>query len=324
VDVRGRLGWGVLGTADISRRRFLPALVKASNAYLVAVGSRSLERAAASVAIAGEGRAVGSYVEVLDDPSVDIVYIPLPNALHREWVLASLAAGKHVLCEKPLVQTEAHVHELAAAAQAAGRVVMEGFMYRFHPQYEPSTWQPLLSEIGELQAAHAWTSLCFDRVDEPPEAAALRGGALWEVGCYCLDVLTWQLGEVVEVSASSDRRDSYDLATVAYLRFASGALGTAWWSFTAAWSKRLTLIGEHGALELDQPFRPDGPATARLEIGTDIRAVRLPPDDCFRREIEHLSDVVKQGTPIAVPLSGSARWLRVAEEIRRQATRSSA
>jgi D-xylose 1-dehydrogenase (NADP+, D-xylono-1,5-lactone-forming) len=324
VDVRGRLGWGVLGTADISRRRFLPALVKASNAYLVAVGSRSLERAAASVAIAGEGRAVGSYADVLDDPSVDIVYIPLPNALHREWVLASLAAGKHVLCEKPLVQTEAHVHELAAAAQAAGRVVMEGFMYRFHPQYEPSTWQPLLLEIGELQAAHAWTSLCFDRVDEPSEAAALRGGALWEVGCYCLDVLTWQLGEVVEVSASSNRRNSYDLATVAYLRFASGALGTAWWSFTAAWSKRLTLIGEHGALELDHPFRPDGPATARLEIGRDIRAVRLPTDDCFRREIEHLSDAVTQGTPIAVPLSGSARWLRVAEEIRRQATHSSA
>jgi xylose dehydrogenase (NAD/NADP) len=324
VDARGRLGWGVLGTAGISRRRFLPALVKARNAYLAAVGSRSLERAAASVAIAGEGRAVGSYAAVLDDPSVDIVYIALPNALHREWVLASLAAGKHVLCEKPLVQAEAHVHELAAAAQAADRVVMEGFMYRFHPQYQPSTWQPLLAEIGELQAAHAWTSLRFDRLDEPPQAAALRGGALWEVGCYCLDVLTWQLGEVAEVSASSDRRDGYELATAAQLRFASGALGTAWWSFTAGWSKRLTLIGERGALELDQPFRPDGPATARLELGRDIRAVRLPTDDCFRREIEHLGDVVNQATAIAVPLSGSARWLRVAEEIRRQAIRSSA
>ncbi len=317
MDDRGRLGWGVLGTAGISRRRFLPALVKASNAYLAAVGSRSLERAAASVVIAGEGRAVGSYAAVLDDPSVDIVYIPLPNALHREWVLASLAAGKHVLCEKPLVQTEAHVHELAAAARAAGRVVMEGFMYRFHPQYEPSTWQPLLSEIGELRAAHAWTSLRFGRVDEPPEAAALRGGALWEIGCYCLDVLAWQLGEVVEVSAFSDRRDGCDVATAASLRFASGALGTAWWSFTAAWSKRLTLIGECGALELDQPFRPDGPATARLEVGKDIRAIRLPTDDCFRREIEHLGEVVNQGTTIAIPLSGSARWLRVADEIQR-------
>jgi xylose dehydrogenase (NAD/NADP) len=324
VDARGRLGWGVLGTAAISRRRFLPALVKAHNAYLVAVGSRSLERAAASVAIAGEGRAVGSYAAVLDDPSVDIVYIALPNALHRQWVLASLAAGKHVLCEKPLVQTQAHVHELAAAAQAADRVVMEGFMYRFHPQYQPSTWQPLLAEIGELRAAHAWTSLRFNRLDEPPEAAALRGGALWEVGCYCLDVLTWQLGEVVEVSASSDCRDGYELATAAQLRFASGALGTAWWSFTAGWSKRLTLIGEHGAVELDQPFRPDGPATARLELGRDIRTIKLPSDDCFRREIEHLGDVVNHATTIAVSLSGSARWLRVAEEIRRQAIRSSA
>jgi xylose dehydrogenase (NAD/NADP) len=312
----------VLGTAGISRRRFLPALVKVRNAYLAAVGSRSLERAAASVAIAGEGRAVGSYAAVLDDPSVDIVYIALPNALHREWVLASLAAGKHVLCEKPLVQTEAHVHELAAAAQAADRVVMEGFMYRFHPQYQPSTWQPLLAEIGALRAAHAWTSLRFNRIDEPPEAAALRGGALWEVGCYCLDVLTWQLGEVAEVSASSDRRDGYELATAAQLRFASGALGTAWWSFAAGWSKRLTLIGERGALELDQPFRPDGPATARLELGRDIHTVRLPTGDCFRREIEHLGDVVNQATTIAVPLSGSARWLRAAEEIRRQAIQS--
>jgi len=107
---------GGAGDCGISRRRFLPALVKARNAYLAAVGSRSLEHAAASVAIAGEGRAVGSYAEALDDPSVDIVYIPLPNALHREWVLASLAAGKHVLCEKPLVQDEPALRQRGRAS----------------------------------------------------------------------------------------------------------------------------------------------------------------------------------------------------------------
>ncbi len=137
MDDQGRLGWGVLGTADIARRRFLPALRQSDCGYLAVLGSRSLDRAAAVVAKHGSGRAVGSYEAVLADPAVEMVYVPLPGPLHHQWVLKALAAGKHVLCEKALVRSVAEVREIDAAARAAGRVVMEGFMYRFHPQWDP-------------------------------------------------------------------------------------------------------------------------------------------------------------------------------------------
>jgi predicted dehydrogenase len=144
VDSEGRIGWGVLGAAGVARRRFLPALRAATNAQLVILGSRSLEHAAAAVEAVGQGRPVSSYEAVLEDPEVEAVYLPLPNALHREWALKALDAGKHVLCEKPLVLSSSEVDELAQAAVSADRVVMEAFMYRLHPQYERSTWEPLL------------------------------------------------------------------------------------------------------------------------------------------------------------------------------------
>ncbi len=191
----GRIGWGVLGAAGVARRRFVPALQEARNGYLVVVGSRSVDRAAAVVQTVGQGRAAGSYEEVLEDPAVDAVYVPLPNSLHELWTRKALAAGKHVLCEKPLALRAAAVEELAHASAAAGRVVMEGFMYRLHPQYEPAVWQPLVEQIGPLRSAHARMSYPFHRPGDIRENATLGGGALWDIGCYCLDILTWQLGE---------------------------------------------------------------------------------------------------------------------------------
>jgi D-xylose 1-dehydrogenase (NADP+, D-xylono-1,5-lactone-forming) len=318
VDEEGRIGWGVLGAAGVARRRFLPALTTSSNGRLVVVGSRNLERAAAVVETVGQGRAAASYEAVLEHPDVDAVYVPLPNALHREWVLNSLAAGKHVLCEKPLVLTSAEAEELADAAAAAKRLVMEGFMYRFHPQYEPAVWRPLLAEIGTLRFAHVRYSFQFNRPGDIREDAALGGGALWDLGCYCLDLLTWQLGQVVDVQAKGDLRGGLIWTAAAQLRFGSGLLGTAWWSFAGPLAQRLTLVGERGTLDLDSPFRSAGPASGRLEVNGYVRTLSLPTDDCFRREIEHFGQVISGVATSAVPLSDPARWISVAETVAQQ------
>jgi D-xylose 1-dehydrogenase (NADP+, D-xylono-1,5-lactone-forming) len=314
----GRIGWGVLGAAGVARRRFLPALQEASNGYLVAVGSRSLDRAAAAVQAVGQGRAAGSYEEVLEDPAVEAVYIPLPNSLHEPWTRKALAAGKHVLCEKPLALRAAAVEELAHAADGAGRVVMEGFMYRLHPQYEPAVWQPLVEQIGRLRSAHVRMSFPFDRPGDIRGNATLGGGALWDIGCYCLDLLTWRLGEPLEVQAIGERRDGLDWTAEAQLRFASGVLTSAWWSFTGPLSQRLSLVGERGTLDLDSPFRAYGPAGAWLDTGGGMRWMELPTDKCFRREIEHFGDVILGSASPTVPLIDSARWLRVAEAVDQQ------
>ncbi len=319
-DRAASVGWGVLGTAAIARRRFLPALREAEGSHLAVLGSRSLDRARAAVAAAGEGRAVGGYEEVLADPAVDVIYVALPNALHYQWVLAALAAGKHVLCEKSLVQSAAQVHEVARAAQAAGRVVMEAFMYRFHPQCAPATLDPLLAELGEVVAAHCWTSFPYNPAADRWQDRSLRGGALWEIGCYCLDALAWRFGDVAEVHATASSRAGQDL-TASTLRFAGGVLATAWWSLSTAWAKRFVFVGTKGTLELDRPFRPDGPAGVRLEAHREVRAFEVPGDDCFRREIEHFAAVVRGQAHPAITLADSARWITVAEEVQRQLRR---
>jgi xylose dehydrogenase (NAD/NADP) len=311
--------WGILGAAGVATRRFVPALLEARNAALVAVGSRRLERAAALVDKAGQGRAVGSYQAVLDDPSVDVVYIPLPNSLHHEWILASLDAGKHVLCEKPLVTSAAAAEDVAQAAQRAGRVVMEGFMYRFHPQYEPTTWQPLLANIGPLRAAQVRMSFPFDRPGDIREQPELGGGALGDIGCYCLDLLTWQLGAATEAVAIGDVHGGCDWAAAVQLRFESGQLGMAWWSFAGPIAQRLTLIGEAGTLDLTSPFRAAGSANALLETSNgESRQIELPADNCFRRQIEHVGDLIRGHDTQAIPLADSIRWLRVADRVREQ------
>jgi D-xylose 1-dehydrogenase (NADP+, D-xylono-1,5-lactone-forming) len=223
-----------------------------------------------------------------------------------------------VLCEKPLALRAAAVGELAHAATVAGRAVMEGFMYRLHPQYEPAVWQPLVAQIAPLRSAHARMSYPFDRPGDIRENATLGGGALWDIGCYCLDLLTWQLGEPLEVQAMRDLRHGVDWTTAAQLRFASGVLASAWWSFAGPLSQRLSLVGERGTLDLDSPFRADGPAGAWLDTGSGVRWIELPTDNCFRREIEHFGDVILGSASPAVPLADSARWLRVAEAVDQQ------
>ncbi len=318
MDGQGRVGWGVLGVAGVATRRFVPALIESTNGYLAAVGSRKIERAATLVEQAGEGRPVDSYQGVLENPAVDVVYIPLPNSLHFEWTLASLAAGKHVLCEKPLAMRQMHVEELMRAAAEAHRVVMEGFMYRFHPQYEAGNWDKLLVEIGPIRTAHVRLSFTFDRPGDIREDPALGGGALWDTGCYCLDLLSWRLGEVIEIQAMGDLRDDCDWSAAVQLRFASGVLATAWWSFDAAISQELTIVGEGGVLDLKAPFRATGAAAATVDAGGETRVVELPTDDCFRREIEHVGHVVRGEASPAILLSDSARWIAVAEQVERQ------
>jgi D-xylose 1-dehydrogenase (NADP+, D-xylono-1,5-lactone-forming) len=310
----GGVGWGVLGAAGIARRRFLPALEAARNGWLAALGSRSLERAAELA----PDRALGSYEAVLEDPAVDAVYVPLPNGLHAAWIRRALEAGKHVLCEKPLVLHAAEVEELGAAAEAGGRVLMEGFMYRLHPQYEPAVWEPLLELIGRLRSAHVRRSFPFDQPGDYREDPALGGGAMWDIGCYCLDLLTRLLGAPLEVRATGDLRGGVDWTVAAQLRFDAGVLASGWWSFDGPLSQRLSLVGELGTLDLDLPFRSDGPSGAWIDAGDGARRVEFPGDDCFRREIEHFGDVVLGSAAPAVPLGDSARWIVVAEEIDRQ------
>lgn len=176
------LRWGLLGTARINRL-LIPAIRASARSVVAAVASRAASRAQAYAREWGIPGALGSY-EALLGSDIDILYVPLPNSLHAHWTLAALAAGKHVLCEKPLALRVDDVHAVAAAAAAHRRVVTEGFMYRHHARTQRVEELLAAGAIGELQLVAGTFSYRRSRAADVRLDPALGGGALWDVGCY--------------------------------------------------------------------------------------------------------------------------------------------
>ncbi|TDD20252.1 Gfo/Idh/MocA family oxidoreductase [Nonomuraea diastatica] len=308
------LGWGVLGAARIARSDFLPAVAASPSARLAAVGARDLGRAAEMVEGHPGARAYGSYDEVLSDPAVDAIYVALPNSLHTEWTVRALEAGKHVLCEKPMARSSAEVQEIAAAAGPGRPVVMEGFMYRFHPQYDTPAFTALLAELGEITTAHAHFSVPLEIPDDFRLSAELGGGAFWDLGCYCVHALMWLLGDVTEARGTFTGHP--DVAGSAWLRFASGATGTASWGFTGTFAERLLLVGTAGVLDLELPFLASGAGTIRLATEHGDRTWTPAAGNQFRTQVDHFSAVVRGDADLRIPLSETLRWVTVAENLR--------
>ena len=215
---------GLLSTARINELLVAGAR-QASDVEVVAIGSRDRVRAEAQAQALGVPRAHGSYEALLADPDVEAVYVALPNSLHVEWSLRALQAGQHVLCEKPLSRHPDDVARAFAAAQRGGLVLAEGFMWRHHPQAQQLV--DLLDEIGELRLIRASFSFLLERAGDVRLSAALDGGALMDVGCYCVSAARLLAGEPLAVSAQQVRGgDGVDVRLTGLLRFAGDVLAT--------------------------------------------------------------------------------------------------
>lgn len=293
----GRVGWGILGAAHIARKAVLPAIAASSNGRVVAVASRSTERAREVLAPYPGARVVDSYEELVADPEVDAVYNPLPNSLHREWSILALNAGKHVLCEKPIALNATEAEDMAAAANAAGCHLMEAFMYRFHPA---------MLELVERarNAIHVAAEFGFQvrSRDDIRLRADTGGGALLDVGCYTVSVARWILGEPEHISAQAKFRDGVDLATSALLTFPGGATASAWSSLESAEVQDLTVITHNAVFRRSQAFN------ARDD------------HDPYRLMIESFGDSVIHDRPVAIPMSESIINMRVLDAIRDAST----
>ena len=190
-----KVRWGVLSTADIGMKKVLPAMMRGRYCELAAISSRQLERARAAATELGIPKAYGSYEEVLADPDIEAVYIPLPNHLHVEWSIKALEAGKHVLCEKPIGLSAAEGRRLVEAGKRHPKLkVMEAFMYRFHPQWVRARQLVLEGQVGELRTMK--TFFCYyltdpNNIRNIPEVG---GGGLMDIGCYCISTARWIFG----------------------------------------------------------------------------------------------------------------------------------
>jgi predicted dehydrogenase len=294
------LRWGLLSTANINN-----ALLSSGHGGIVAVASRSAERAEAYAREHGLERAHGSYEALLADPEVDAVYNPLPNSLHVEWSIRALEAGKHVLCEKPMSRHPEDVERAFDVAEREGRVLMEAFMYRHHPQITRA--QELIAEgaIGDVRIIRAAFSWAHPDPDDIRLQADLEGGGLMDVGCYCVSGARALAGaEPERVSAEQVIGGrGVDVRMVAALRFPDDVLATIDCGLSYAAHDELEAIGADGALFLDDPWhgrdtiieirRPDH-STERLEV------VRENP---YALELENFEAAVRGDAP---PLLGRA------------------
>jgi xylose dehydrogenase (NAD/NADP) len=301
--------WGILGTARINGR-VIPAMRLARRSELIAVASRERARAEACARQWSVPRAVVGYQTLLDDSSIDAVYIPLPNTDHVAWTLAAIAAGKHVLCEKPLALDAADVDRIAAAAAEARVVVEEGFMYR----HEPLTARvmELLNDgaIGKVRAVVSGFTFALTTAPNIRLDPALAGGSLWDIGSYPVTYAQLIMGHEPKMvfGTAHWHASGIDEEFMGMLRFDEGATANIYSGFRTPYRTWLEILGSEGGLTVPNPFRPGPLETLELERNGAIEHVEVNGSpEIFVREIEDFEASVLDGRPQVVSLAESRR-----------------
>jgi len=289
------IGWGVLAaTSQVAQKAVLPAIVASPGARLVAVAS---ERASAGGARFGAARAYRAYAALLDDPEVDAVYVPLPNSLHREWTERAAAAGKHVLCEKPLAPTAADAEAMTMACAVAGVTLLEAYMTPFHPRAEAVEALVASGRLGALRFARAVFTGVLDRPDDHRWRPEMGGGSLLDLGIYCVAPLVKAARRPparIE-GAAALAKSGVDASFSGWLDFGDGFTAAIECSFRAPERQSLEIVGTEAALLVDRAYTPglaDVAITLRHRDGRVEELVTAGADP-YQRMIEHFQAVVR-------------------------------
>jgi predicted dehydrogenase len=292
MGVADETAWGILSTAHINRL-VLAGAHESDRVDVVAVASRELARAEEYAREHGIERAYGSYEDLLAEPDIEAVYISLPNSLHVEWSIKALEAGKHVLCEKPLSRRAEDVERAFDAADRAGRILMEAFMYRHNPQTR--RLEELVAEgaVGRLQLIHAVFSFPLRDSANVRLSADLDGGSLMDVGCYCVSGSRLLGGEPEQVYGEQVTGESgVDVLFAGTMRFPGGVVAQFDSGLYLPERDELEAVGDGGSVFLDDPWHCRDPVIVlRRDEGEERIAVS--PADSYRLELENLSDAIR-------------------------------
>lgn len=301
-----KLRWGILSTALINQA-LIPAIRNSPRSELVAVASRSKEKAEAYAREWDIPRPHPSYEALFSDPDLDVIFNPLPNSLHAEWTIRAADAGKHVLCEKPLALTEEECRAMIAAAQRNRVVIMEAFMYRYHPQMQVVRDWIHLGEIGEIERILASFTFTLSRLGNPRWDAKMGGGALWDVGCYAVNFSRFIADQEPEEVFGWQRIHSsgVDDALFGVLRFPEGLYAQIDCGFTAPLRKKAEVVGKEGTIYLEDPWHASPTANIYLKKDGEKKSIPVPEGDSYLLEVEALCDAALEGKPPLVPLEDS-------------------
>jgi predicted dehydrogenase len=323
-----KIRWGILSTANIGVKKVIPAMQRGQFCQVAAIASRNLDHARQAATALGIPTAYGSYEELLADPAIDAIYNPLPNQLHIPWTAKAAEAGKHVLCEKPLAMNTDEARTLLAVRQRTGVLIGEAFMIRSHPQW--LRVRQLIDEgrIGTLRAVMALFS--YFNVDpanirNQPETG---GGALYDIGCYCIQAARCAFGQEPTRAIGHIDRDPQlgtDRLTSAILDFPAGhAVFTC--STQLVPYQRVHFLGTKGRIEIEIPFNapPDRPTRIFIDDGRDIFGAGIatetfPITDQYTLQGDDFSRAILEGTPVPVPLEEGIANMAVIDAVSRSA-----
>jgi predicted dehydrogenase len=304
--------WGLLSTANINRK-LLEGVRGTDEATVVAVASRDRSRAEAFAREHGIERALGSYEELLEDPEVEAIYIPLPNSMHVPWSVRALEAGKHVLCEKPLTRRPAEAEAAFAAAEQSGRLLMEAFMWRHHPQTRRLRELLDAGVIGRLRLIRAVFSFPLDEAENIRLNGELDGGGLMDVGCYCVSGTRLVAGaEPEHVSAEQVLGGKgVDIALSATLRFPDDVLAQFDCGLSIGHRHELEAIGEEGSLYVADPWHGRAPGIV-LTREDEAERIEFAPANPYTHQLENFARAARGEAP---PLLGAEDALAQARAI---------
>lgn len=297
--------WGVLSTAGIAQKELIPAFSRALNAKVKAIATQSsIERANEVAERFSIEKTYDSYEELLDDPDIDAVYIPLPNHLHKEWVIKAANKRKHILCEKPIAINEAEFLEMEAACEENNVLLMEAYMYYFHPQHDRVKEIIDSGEIGKVNYMQAGFTYYLPEEDRDKNIRMNKekgGGSIYDVGCYAIHALRNILRanpETVDVQAVNDPERGIDTDVVAYMTFPNEVRASFDASFNLAPRNEYRIFGTEGSITVPHAFRPDkneGRGKIIIEKDGDARSETVTGDQ-YRLQVEHISKAILNGS----------------------------
>ena len=303
---RTALNWGLLGTARINRA-LIPPLRASSRSQLVAVASRSLDKARSYAEQCGIPRAFGSYEEMLSDPEIDVVYIPLPNSMHCEWTIKAVRAGKHVLCEKPLALTVDEVDAMEAAATESGRIVAEAFMYRHHPQTIKVKEMVAEGSIGDLLLVRGSFTFNISNENDVRLDPDLGGGSVWDVGCYPISYSRFIIDRepITAVGWQRTGPNGVDETFAGQLLFPGDIFAQIDCGFRSPTRAQIEIVGTRGTILVTNPYKPGKNEKVLVSNGREIRTIKVPGQELYSGEVKDLEDAVLLGKSPWVSLKDS-------------------
>jgi predicted dehydrogenase len=320
-----KLRWGVLSTAKIGTQKVIPAMQLSEYCEITAIASRNLAKAQE---IAGQlhiPKAYGSYEAMLADNQIDVVYISLPNQLHVPWSVKALAAGKHVLCEKPISMNVAEAEKLYDTAQKYPQLkIMEAFMYRFHPQWKFARQLVVDGKIGELNTIQSFFS--YNNIDPSNIRNRLEcgGGGLMDIGCYCISLARFIFNEEpqrVSGVLEYDPQFKVDRLTSGLLEFKNGTS-----TFTCATQltpyQRVNIFGSEGRIEIEIPFNAPSDKPCRIwhQRGSDIEEIIFDVCDQYTIQGDLFSQSVINNRPVPTPLEDAVANMKVIDALIEQSS----